>query len=55
MFFLEKPKAPSIFVRVKPIVATPNPKLKKGEINAPKKPLPRNIPLRIPASLAKIR
>ena len=46
------PKAPPILYREKDWKPTPNPKLKKGQVNAPPKRLSRSIPRQIPASPA---
>jgi len=46
------PKAPSILNREKDWNPTPNPKLKKGQVNAPNKRGPKTYPQRIPASPA---
>ena len=45
-------KVTSVPNRNKPIVAKSNPKVKKGQVNADKSPVPRSIPRRIPASPA---
>jgi hypothetical protein len=46
------PKTPSILYREKDWKPTPNPKLKKGQVNAPNKCGPKTYPQLIPASLS---